>query len=127
MKSNRSGMTLTEIMIAVAILAGVIVVIMGTLISGLEAFQKAVAYNYAAIIAQRTINNCQSINYDDVESLAGMSVDGDFFVEVKITEKSYLATDINYKKVTVTVTNSVDKTVKKKVKVTMTTYLFPYT
>jgi len=100
---------------------------MGTLIGGLEAFQKATAYNQAVLIAKRIVNNYQNMDYDSVDIGIVNDVEGDFVIEVDISETDYGTTGINYKKVKVMITNSLDKKTTKRVKVNMITYLFPYT
>ncbi len=124
---NSRGVTLGEVIVSVGILSFAIITMMGTLIGGLEAFQKATAYNQAILIAKRIVNNYQNMDYDSVETGIVNDVDGDFVIEVDISETDYGTTGINYKKVKVIITNSLDKKTTKRVKVSMITYLFPYT
>lgn len=124
---KESGMTLAEIILAIGILASVLVFMIGTFIGGLEALQKSTMHNHGRIIAKRTIDNYQYMDYETipVEPLL-MTVEGDFVIETSIIEENYGTTEISYKRITVNVYNSLDKSSVKGANISMTTYVFPY-
>lgn len=109
-KLSRKGMSFAEIMFSIAIVAGVLVTIIGTLTTGLEALQKSINYNQANIIAQRIVEIYKSTDYDFIPP--GLidnelpSVDG-FVVHVRLTAEHNFkeSTTLKYRKLTVIVTN----------------------
>ncbi|MEQ8171634.1 MAG: hypothetical protein ABRQ38_22280 [Candidatus Eremiobacterota bacterium] len=119
---RHKAMSLAEVIMATAILGVVIVTIIGTLTTGLEALQKSINYTQANIIAQRIIENYKSKDYSQIVSDSN-SIEG-FNYNVNVTS-GYLPSDPNqcYKKVTVLVeSKDYDKaSIKKRASVKMET------
>lgn len=108
---KHGGMSLAEVILATAILGIVIVIIIGTLTTGLEALQKSTNYNQANIIAQRTIESYKAADYSSLVDGNSVTTEEGFNVHVNITGGT--CQDQPYKKITVLVENE-DKASKKK-------------
>jgi len=124
----KKGITLAELVVSIGILATVLVIMMGTVIGGLEALQKGTALNHAMLIAQRTLENYRSMYYGDVPLYDPPDItwEGNFEIKTGVLQLTYpSAVPKNYKKLTVTVSNTGEAKGGKSVKVDLTTYLFP--
>lgn len=124
-EKNTKGMTFAEILVAIGLISIVIVVMIGTIIAGLEGIQKGSGYNYANIIARRYIENYKSMEYSSIPVDPNIiTSESGFTVKTSIIENTYPSADtIKYKKITVTVSND-SKNQSKNVKVKMIIYLF---
>ena len=118
---KKSGMTLSEVMFATAILSVVLVTMIGTLTGGLEALQKSTNYNQANIIAQRTIEDYRTMDYASLCD-ANSTTDG-FHVLVTVMTGPYNFNSLSesYKQVTVEVSNKDYTSTKKSAYVKMET------
>ena len=123
---SKKGMSLAEILVAICLVSTVIVIIIGTMIAGLEAVQKGTGYNQATIIARRNIEVYKSMKYSSIPVNPDIiKQEPGFTVKTGITENTYpLSGTIKYKKITVNVSNS-SSTGAKSVNVKMIIYLFP--
>jgi len=118
------GMSLAEIVCALGILGVVLVTMIGTLTTGLEAIQKSTNINQANIIAQRTIEQYKGMDYNTITDSSTKI--NDFAVTVTVSPATYsIPSDPNngepYKKVTVVVTNEDSTSIKKRAYVEMET------
>ncbi len=126
--SSRSGFSFAELVFSIAIVAVVLVTLIGTLISGLEALQKGTGYNQANIIAQRTVEYYKSLPYDSITApFEETKSEEGFVVYTKITTGSYSGE--GYKKLYVKVSKAGDlgsitesKRATKRVEVVMETF-----
>ncbi len=115
MNFKSRGLGFAEVLFSIGIVSVVIVTIVGTLSSGLEALQKATAYNQAMIIGQRTIEYYKSMSYafipiHDPDPEVTKTSDG-FIIEVTVIEATYpvsppVTPAMKYKKVTVVVSKA---------------------
>ncbi len=113
MNFKSRGLGFAEVLFSIGIVSVVIVTIVGTLSSGLEALQKATAYNQAMIIGQRTIEYYKSMSYaslalhDEAHPEITKTKDG-FIIEVTVIEAPYTTAypDMKYKKLTVKVSKA---------------------
>lgn len=124
-KKNPHGMSFTEIVFAIAIVAGILLVMIGVLIRGLESFQKSNQYNQGTIIARRIIEEFKSREYADItlydpEITLDPAYYDDFDVKVKIIEDTY-SNGLDYKKLTVSVRKE-GQTASKSVNILMETF-----
>jgi len=119
-------MTLAEILVAIGLVSVVLVVMIGTLIAGLEALQKGTGYNQANIIAQRTTELYKSMEYSSIPVDPDIiTYEPGFTVKTNIAEATYPSAGASkYKKITVNVSNRTE-TQAKSVSVKMIIYLFP--
>lgn len=122
---KKQGVTFAEILVAIGLISIVIVVMIGTIIAGLEGIQKGSGYNYANIIARRYIENYKFMEYSSIPVAPNIiTSESGFTVKTSIIENTYPSADtIKYKKITVTVSND-SKNQTKNVKVKMIIYLF---
>ncbi len=122
------GMSLGEIIFALGIISIILVSLITTLFAGFAALQKCIAYQEAIIIAKRTIEEYKSMEYVSVPiyNPPVITTEKNLNVEISINEGLYVSTDLKYKKVTVSVYNSISKKSAKNVSVTMSVYLYPY-
>lgn len=123
---SKKGMSLAEILVAICLVSSVIVIMIGTMIAGLEAMQKGTGYNQATIIARRNIEVYKSMKYSSIPVNPDIiTYEPGFTVKTCITENTYpLSGTIKYKKIAVNVWNS-SGTKAKSVNVKMIIYLFP--
>lgn len=122
---KKQGVTFAEILVAIGLISIVIVVMIGTIIAGLEGIQKGSGYNYANIIARRYIENYKFMEYSSIPVAPNIiTSESGFTVKTSIIENTYPSADtIKYKKITVTVSND-SKNQTKNIKVKMIIYLF---
>jgi len=98
------AMTLAEVVCATGIMSFVLVTMIGTLTIGLESLQKSTGYNQANIIAQRTIEKYNTMEYSNIIN-SFSTLDG-LYVKVTVTNGTYVGSDpVPYKHVVVEVTN----------------------
>lgn len=121
---KKNGLTLGEILITISILSLIVICIMGTLITGLNAIQKSTDNTRASLMAHRIMENYKAIDYKDIPSGSAIKHENGFEIKTTVTESIYPGTSLSYKKLSVTVRNS-SKTSGKNVCVQGITYLFP--
>jgi len=129
-RNSEDGFSFPELVCAMGIVATVLVVMIGTLISGLEALQKGTGYNHAAIIAQRSLEIYNAMDYslipvnDPVPGPVISSEEG-FTIETRILEGEYppTGTGLYFKKVIVTVSKKDITNPKRNIAVRMYTFL----
>lgn len=112
MNFKSRGLGFAEVLFSIGIVSVVIVTLIGTLSSGLDALQKATAYNQSMIIGQRTIEYYKSMKYasiplHDPDPEVTTTKDG-FIVDLYVLEGIYTYTPdvMKYKKLTVVVSKA---------------------
>lgn len=121
------GMSFGEIIFALGIISIILVSLIATFFTGFAALQKCIACQEATVIAKRTIEEYKSMEYVSVPiyNPPVITTEKNLNVEISINEGLYVSTDLKYKKVTVSVYNSISKKSAKNVSVTMSVYLYP--
>ena len=122
------GVSLAEILFAIAILSFILVSIIGLLAGSLKVIQNAVVYKRAALIAERTVENYKAMDYSSVPIYNPPVITGEnnFIIKISINEVLYPSTTIKCKKLTVNVTGAKSKKTAKEIEVTLSAYLHPY-
>ncbi|MEQ8167779.1 MAG: hypothetical protein ABRQ38_02700 [Candidatus Eremiobacterota bacterium] len=120
-------MSFGEIIFALGIISIILVSLIATFFTGFAALQKCIACQEATVIAKRTIEEYKSMEYVSVPiyNPPVITTEKNLNVEISINEGLYVSTDLKYKKVTVSVYNSISKKSAKNVSVTMSVYLYP--
>ena len=128
--ASRKGMTLAELLFAMAIVATVLLTMIGALTGGLEALQKSTSYNQATILAQTTIENYRVMKFASIpitDSNGIITTKDDFTIKVVIDQGT--CSGQAFKKIIVNVTKVSKDAMKasrgevKKVDVTMESFL----
>lgn len=125
--NSGKGMSLAELLFAMAIVATVLLTMIGALTGGLEALQKSTSYNQATILAQTTIENYRAMDFASIpvtDENGIVTTKGEFTVKVVISQST--CSGQVYKKITVNVLKSAlqgSRGAVKKVDVTMEAFL----
>ena len=104
---KQRGVSFPELVFAMALVALVLVTMIGTLISGLEALQKGTSYNQANIIAQRVVESYRKLDYDEIAIASDVTSEEGFVVETNVTKATYGSSQ-EYKKLTIKVSKAGD-------------------
>jgi hypothetical protein len=120
-------MTFAEVIFSIAIVAFVLLSIIGTLTGGLEAIQKGSSYSQASIIAQRTLEKLKTSNYTSIPSgTTETFTEENFTGKVIYSNEGTYTGGGNYKKITVNVSNvTSQKDSRKKAEVIMEIIIIP--
>ena len=123
---KNKGFSLTEVLISIALMACAIIVLIGVMISGLEAITKGSSYTEAATIAQSRMEQilyCVSEDYSALDLPAHPLLQdekiGDYNIHVSLTPSTAYGNP--YKKVTVEVKNTENKDRRKGAEVRLET------